>query len=92
MFGELGNETYIDILLEYSALSTPNFTLIRSDDFIRIKCGKVGSFEFFAVISARSSLGRKSPFNFHVPGTFFLLVLCVSNVSGSALPNFSPNS
>ena len=34
MGGELGNETYIDILLESSALlSPPNFTLIGNDDY-----------------------------------------------------------
>ena len=31
---ELGDETYIDVLLVCSALSPPKFTLIGNDDFI----------------------------------------------------------
>ena len=34
MGGELGSETYIDVLLVSSALSPPNFTLIGNDDFL----------------------------------------------------------
>ena len=34
MDGELGGETYIDVLLVSSALSPPNFTLIGNDDFL----------------------------------------------------------
>ena len=33
MGGELGNETYIDVLLESSVFFQPNFTLIGNDDF-----------------------------------------------------------
>ena len=40
MGGELGNETYIDVFLESSALSSPNFTLIGNDDIMGILRGK----------------------------------------------------
>ena len=34
MDDELGDETYIDVLLVSSALSPPKFTLIGNDDFL----------------------------------------------------------
>ena len=33
MGGELGNQTYIDLILVSSALFSPNFTLIENDNF-----------------------------------------------------------
>ena len=59
MGGELGNETYFDVL-ESSALSPPNFTLIGNDDFYTNLVWKSWYLRVFADISARSSRGGES--------------------------------
>ena len=72
--GELGKETYIDLLLVSSTLSPPNFILIESDNFYTNLASKSWRFGVFADISARSS--RKKKRMFHI--RFFLAqsVMC----------------
>ena len=55
MGGELGNETYIDLLLVSSARSPPNFILIENDNYYTHLLSKSWCFGVFADISARSS-------------------------------------
>ena len=71
MGGELGNETYIDVLLQSSALSSPNFTLIENDNFYTNLVWVSWCFWVFAGISVRSSRKKKAR-NFSY--TFFLVV------------------
>ena len=52
MGGELGDETYVDVLLEFSALFPLKFTLIGNDDFY------TNVFEKFALLSFRGYLGE----------------------------------
>ena len=66
MGGELGNQTYID-LLESSALFPPNFTLIGKDDIYTNLLWKIWCFEF-SRISRRDRVGKEKKKNdiFHI--------------------------
>ena len=83
MSGELGNETYIDLLLVSPALSPPNFILIENDSFHTNLVSKSWCFWVFADISARSSRKKKRL-------EFFIYVFfgTISGVSGLVLPIF----
>ena len=87
MGGELGNETYIDVL-KSSALS-PNFSLIGNDYFYTNLVWKSWCFLVFADISARSSR-KKNPRIFHI--LFFVNVQCCVRVSASNFQVLTCNS
>ena len=83
MGGELGNETYIDLLLVYSALSPPIFILIENDNLYTNLVSKSWCFKVFADISARWSRKKKGlKFSY----TFFFRT--ISGVSGLRSSNF----
>ena len=88
MGGELGNETYIDVL-ESWALSPPNFIFIGNDDFYTNLVWKSWCFLVFADISARSSR-KKNPRIFHI--LFFVNVQCCVRVSASNFQVLTCNS
>ena len=71
MGGELGNETYTDLLLVSSALSPPKFHLDRKRQYLYEISVKKLVFWVFADISARSSRGKKVEFFIYVRITFF---------------------
>ena len=77
---ELGNETYIDVLLESSALFPPNSTLVGNDDFYTNLVRKVGALKF-PRISRQDRVGKNKAIQYFIH--FFLLhVQCC--IRGSA--------
>ena len=67
--GELGNETYVDVLLESSASYSPSFILIGSDDLYTNLVWKSCAFEF-SRISRRDRVGKKQTLRFFIHITF----------------------
>lgn len=53
MAGEVGNETRIDLLVDFAALSRPNFMLIENDNFDTSYC----SVKQIVFLSFRGYLG-----------------------------------
>ena len=83
MSGELGSETYIDLLLlslQLGLHQKPSRS--KTTIFIRIWCRKVGVFEF-SRISRRDRVEEKKKIEF-----FIYLFFCTSSaMSGLGLPN-----
>ena len=83
MGGELGKETYIDVLLESSASST-KFDLDRERRFLYdVSVEKLVRLSFVD-ISRRDRVGKKKNSEFFI---YFYFVMC-NVVSGSALKIF----
>ena len=81
MNDELGDETYIAVLLVSSALSPPQLTLIGNDEFLKYLRWISWCFWVFADISARSSRKKKSLESF--AHFFFLNAQFCARVSAS---------
>ena len=93
MGGELGNETYIDLLLVLSALSPPNLILIENDSFHTNLVSKSWCFWVFADISARSSRKKKKWLEFFMYVFFSHNQRCVSvSASNFCSPIYSSGS
>ena len=89
MGGQLGNETCIDVLLESSALSPPNFILDRERRFLY-----EFSVEKLVLLSFRGYLGeiesgKKKMLEFFV---YFLFCECAVLCQGQRFQFSSPNS
>ena len=77
---ELGDQTYVDVLIVSSELSPPKFTLIGNDDFLKNLAWISWCFWVFADISARSSRKKKTRI---IHTRFFLVVQFCVRVSAS---------
>ena len=90
MGGELGNQTYID-LLESSALFPPNFTLIGKDDIYTNLLWKIWCFEF-SRISRRDRVGKEKKKKMIFFIYFFVKVQCCVRVRASIFQVLTRNS
>ena len=87
MGGELGNETYIDVLLESSASST-KFDLDRERRFLYdVSVEKLVRLSFVD-ISRRDRVGKKKTQNF----SYTFILSCAMLCQGQRLKFSSPNS
>ena len=94
MAGELGDDTYIDVLLQSSALFLPNFTSIGNDEVYATLIWT--SWCFLLVFSFRGHLGeissRKNKALRLFMHVFSLHVQCNVRGGGSHFQFSSPNS
>ena len=67
MGGEMGNETYIDLLLVSSVLSPPNFILIEKDNFYTNLVSKKLVFLCFRGYLGEIESEKQNARIFHVP-------------------------